>query len=418
MKKFLITLLLAVLTSCYFFSFSVTFLPSQLNVKMIMAGVGVLIFAIKCIRDHSVVISREIVISGLLAIIFSVWCLFSITENGTDDTTYVEYWISFFTWMFGAYALTTAYRQYHEKVDLALATRYLAIVAVAQCVIALLIDNIPFIHNLVNVIFDMGQDFYERGGRLYGIGCALDPAGVRFSVILVLIAHQIASTPAVVENKRSLITYLTAFVITTTIGSIISRTTIVGTGLGLFEILISFIAIRRGGYISTRQIRMYSTFILVISALSVLGIYLYNTSPQFHGYLRFGFEGFFSLAEKGEFQTGSTDVLQTMWVWPTDPKGWMIGYGKYGVYVWRSDIGYCLFTLYCGLIGLAIYSIYYIYNHLAIQKKFRRGWMLSLLLIAVTFIVWSKVATDIFLINAILFLLDPDEEEETSLTEA
>ena len=312
-------------------------------------------------------------------------------------------------------------RQFHDKVDLALITRYLAIVGVAQCIIALLIDNIGFLRDIVYQFFNLGQEYNESAGRLYGIGCALDPAGVRFSVILILLAHQIAANPSVSKNKKSLAMYLIAFTIITVVGSIISRTTTVGTGLGLFYIAISYANIQRGGYISKRQLRLYGVFLSVVVLAVFVGTYLYNTNADAREYFRFGFEGFFNLAETGEFQTNSTDILSNMWIWPTDTRGWIIGYGRYGVFEWGSDIGYCLFTLYCGLVGLAIFSIYFIYNHLSIRKKFRNGFMLALLLIATTFIVWIKIATDIFLIDALLFIIEGDaflDEESPDALEA
>ena len=102
MKKFLIVTMLAVLTSCYYFSFSFRFLPVSINSKLIMAAFGVVIFGIECIQNHTIMVPRRITVSGLIAVIFYVWCLFCITENGTNDTTYSDYWTSFFTWMFGA----------------------------------------------------------------------------------------------------------------------------------------------------------------------------------------------------------------------------------------------------------------------------------------------------------------------------
>lgn len=203
----------------------------------------------------------------------------------------------------------------------------------------------------------------------------------------------------------------------------ISRTTIVGTALGLFYMLISYFSIKRGGYIEKRQIRYYSILIGLFSIAILTSIYLYNTSPIFHENLRFGFENFFNWAETGEFRSGSTDILQTMWIWPEDTRTWWIGTGLYGVFVWGTDIGYCLFTLYCGIPGLIIFSVFFIYNHLSLNRKFKNFFFLSLLLIAITFIVWSKVATDIFFIDALLFCIDGDkgieepESEEELATE-
>ena len=81
---------------------------------------------------------------------------------------------------------------------------------------------------------------------------------------------------------------------------------------------------------------------------------LYNSSPAFHEDLRFGFEGFFNWIETGSFTTVSTTELQTMWIWPTTPQGWIIGEGRVGVFETGSDIGYCNYILYCGLISAGL----------------------------------------------------------------
>lgn len=155
--------------------------------------------------------------------------------------------------------------------------------------------------------------------------------------------------------------------------------------------------------------RFYGILAGLLIAAIVISVSLYNSSPVFKEHLRFAFEGFFNWAETGDFSTDSTDKLNSvMWIWPEDTRSWIIGTGIFGHYVYATDIGYCRFTLYCGLPGLALFSIFFIFNHLSIQSKFRHSSFLSLCLIAITFIIWIKVSTDIFFIDALLFCLDDD----------
>jgi uncharacterized membrane protein len=77
-----------------------------------------------------------------------------------------------------------------------------------------------------------------------------------------------------------------------------------------------------------------------------------------------------------------------------------------------TDIGYCNFTFYCGLIGVVIFSLFFIYCHLSLNRKFKQFWITSLLLTALTFIFWCKVTTDIFFIDALLFCIPGDKDEE------
>ena len=417
MKKILIGTFLSVIVSFYVFSTAFTFLPHNINTKMMLAAFGLGAFLLQGIRDHALFLSRRLITAALMAVAFSLWCLFSITINRTTQTTYVDYWSSFATWIGGAYGVYIILRAAHKKVDLALLTRYLAIVSIAQCIIALMIDNIPLVKTAVQAIFWAGYDFYESIGRLYGIGCALDPAGVRFGCVLLLIAHQIATNPDVTGSKRKMALYITAFILITIIGSMIARTTSVGAAIALAYILYRHVHIQRGGFVSGRQLRMFAILSLVLAAIISTAIYLYNTNDAAHGYLRFAFEGFFNWVETGEFRTTSTDILENMWIWPTTFRDWMIGTGKIGVFIWNTDIGYCNFVLYCGLIGLVLYASYYIFCALSLNNKFKDVKMLTLLLLVFQAAVWAKVMTDIFFILALLMVIDGDDMEEEVPTE-
>ena len=97
-----------------------------------------------------------------------------------------------------------------------------------------------------------------------------------------------------------------------------------------------------------------------------------------------------------------------MWRWPESRRTWLIGEGIIGVYKTYSDIGYVNFVYYCGLVGLVFFSAFFVYNHLCLNSKFNNFWILSLLLIIVTFLVWTKVMTDIFFIDALLFCVAGD----------
>lgn len=409
MKKFLLGLFCAIVVDAFFWDFVLNIFP-VVNSKMVLAVIGLIAFIFRCFQERTISFTRRFLVSGFLAVVFSLWCYIAITLNNTDDKEFVLYFESFAVWVGGAYGVVTLLKMVHERVDLMLITRYLAIICLAQCIIALLIDNVPAVESIVKRTFKMSYDLFESNGRLYGIGCALDPAGIRFSAVLVLMAHQLVVESRVRESLFKSGFLFVAFLVITIIGSMISRTTIVGCMLGLVYIAFGSFRVQRGGYVSSLQIGLSLLFLLLMGASIGASVYLYNTSSTFHEDIRFGFEGFFNWAETGEFRTGSTDQLQNMWVWPTTRRGWLIGEGIIGVFKTNSDIGYCNYILYCGLIGLFIYSIYYIFNHWSLTTKFQHFTVAALLLTAVTFIVWAKVTTDIFLVDALLFCIDADED--------
>lgn len=417
LKKVFLGLFLLLAVSFYLFPFSFPFLPYAINTKILVAAFGVAAYTYDSIRQHGMFFSEPVLFSGLLAAIFSVWCLFCVTIANTYTTDYTDYLVSYLTWVFGAYGVYSFLRISYEKVDLEILIRYLALVGVFQCIMAVLIDNISFVERLVDHVH-VDAAYYREHDRMYGLGAALDPAGVRFSVILVMIAHQFSTCPNVRNSSLYQTTDLIAFAIITIIGSVISRTTVLGASLGMVYIVITLIRMRRGGFITTRMVQAFFWFFIVMAGIIGAAIYFYRTSDTFQGYLRFGFEAFFNWVETGEFSTSSTDHLETMWVWPTDTRTWIIGRGVFGVFETDSDIGYCNFISLCGLIGMVIFSFYFLYCHIVQNRKFRMFGFTSILLIAITFIVWMKVSTDIFFIDALLFCIVGDYEAETEEADA
>ena len=409
MRNFLSAFILGTFVSFFLFPISFTFLPESVNTKMILGAVGTAFFAMNCIRDKYILFSREVIISALFAAVFSLWCYFCEMENGTSDGSYTTYFVSFAVWLGAAYAVVSAMKLHYGKVDLALITRYLTAVCVFQCVAALLIKNIPAVQRVVDSVVDQGQAFYVSVRRMYGLGAALDPAGIRFALVLTMIAHQLAVNESIQERKRDSYLYIFAFLFISVIGNMIARTTLVGTTIGLAYLGLHVFNIRRGE-ISKDRVQLFSALVILIALAAGVSFWLYQSNMAFRADLRFAFEAFFNWMETGEFRTDSTDKLNTvMWVWPKTSRAWAIGTGLFGNFIYSTDIGYCRFTLYCGLIGLGIFSLFFATNALMVRNKFHQFHIMTAILIAMTFIIWFKVATDIFFLNALLFCIDPDE---------
>ena len=405
--------MLTVVVSFYLFPISFTFLPHSINSKMLVAVFGIVAFVLDSIRNRGMLLSERTLFSAMLAIVFSVWCLFCVTRANTYDMTYASYIVSYLTWMAGAYGVYAALRIRYGEVSLSLLTRYLTVVCIAQCAIAILIDNYPSVESFVDSFMDQDQDFYKRGHRLYGIGAALDPGGIRFSTVLVLLSHQVATNEQLRARRPYLVMTMFGYAFIMIFGAVISRTTLVGAALGIAYMFFSLVRMRKGGYITTGMVQTFVRFLLLVGIIIVITILLYDHSEAFRNYFRFGFEAFFNWVETGVFHTSSTDILtEEMWIWPGDSIEWIVGRGTFGVFDNGTDIGYCNFIFYCGMIGLVIFSLYFIYCHLALNQKFRNFQIVSVMLVALTFIVWIKVTTDIFFIDALLFCITADEEEE------
>ncbi|MDR1743989.1 MAG: hypothetical protein LBR48_09270 [Dysgonamonadaceae bacterium] len=404
MGKFLSRIFIGALVSFYLFPTGFYFLPAGVNTKMVAAVIGAVAFVLECVPKGGIPTTKQMLGTVSIALFFSFICFYSTDYNRTDDYSYATYIVSFFVWLSAAYGVGKVIRLEHGRFDFTLLTYYLAGVCFAQCVLALMIDEIEPFKNIVDTYIRQGQEFMDEIDRLYGIGASLDPAGIRFSVVLILISVLLCHSDYVRSRKKVISALVISFFVIAVVGNMIARTTSVGAlmALGYFVMFSGILSLTLKG----RYFKFYFIFSTLLIAAVIVSAILYNVDETFHKHLRFAFEGFFSWVETGEWSTSSTDKLNTMWIWPEDTKTWLIGSGIFGHFIYSTDIGYCRFILYCGIIGFSSFALFFIYNAVSFWRRNREIKWLFIFLLALTFIIWLKVATDIFFIYALFYSLD------------
>jgi len=369
MKKFILVILTGIITSLFIFPFNLPSL-SDVNTKMVLAAVGLGLFGLDLLRDRAFVVSRDFLIFTLICIMVSIWAYLVITLNNTVDTSYAQYIVSAWVWMGGAYTVVSMIRAVHGKASVELIGQYLVGVCVAQCILAYMMTQYPSLKNFVDSLMGNAADFMGPAeGRMYGLGAALDPSGLRFAAVLVILAYLIHKTDSATDRGLEAF-YVFAFIIIGVIGNMISRTTIIGVGIALAYWVLMLFTEKRERYLSGFWVT--ASICLLLSL--VLIIVLYNTNYAFRNYFRFGFEGFFSLVEKGYWETNSTNILKGMVIWPESIKTWAIGDGLFfnyegtpdrfgqvetGFYM-DTDIGYLRYIFYFGSIGLLLLTAVFI----------------------------------------------------------
>ncbi len=405
MLKLLQYFFLTILVSLYYFPIGLSILPSSLNTKNVLALAGIVLLIYNSIQSKRYTISLNLIGAIGLSVLFSMICLYSTDINHTVDYAYANYYVSFGVWLFGAYAVCAIIRFFHGEVNFKLITLYLTAVCFGQCVSAILIDRIPSFQILVDTYVSQGQEFFEEVDRLYGIGAALDTAGVRFSLVLVMLVTLLVQDASIRKHSGKVTLLFLAFFTITLIGNMMARTTILGFGTALL-----YLAISTGIWqleIRPRFFTLFLVFVLILVLGITISVYLYQTDEAFHDNMRFAFEGFFNWVEKGEWRTDSTDKLnREMWIWPEDTKTWIIGSGLFDNFVYSTDIGYCRFILYCGLTGFAAFALFFVYNAYVFAQQNQRYALMFLCFLVITFVIWFKVATDIFVIYALFYCLD------------
>lgn len=422
--RWLLYPILAILTSFYIFPIKFYFFPAA-NTKMIMAVLGVAAFVINSITKRQPLIRQSTMSVAICAFMVSFWGIVSVLYNNTNDFSYATYFVSFCVWIAAAYFVVTCIRVVHKRVSVDIVCNYLIAVAIGQCVLAVVLDRVPSFTNIVNnIVVGFGSmhsagEGLKEAGRLYGIGAALDVAGTRFCAILSMIS--IMSYEMYKLNKyRYQILYFILLVVLLVIGSMISRT----TGVGMAFVALFYAYKFRGSENKTFILQLVG----IIAGLSLLLVLLYNTSPFFYENLRFAFEGFFNLAETGQWRLTSTDALKDMYVLPESLRTWIIGDGYFkepysndpyyvgeardwGSFYMGTDAGYLRFIYYFGCLGLSAFLFYFIKNTTICVNRYPNNRWVFYALLLMNCIIWIKVATDIFCLFA-LFLCIPQEDND------
>lgn len=417
MIKYLGIVLAIILTSFAVFPIELVWFPG-LTLKTAMAPLGLVMMFVNLVRQRHPVLDSGFLLVTIWAAAVSFMSFLSITYNDTNDNSFTGYFISMLVWICAAYVTVSAIKVVHGTVSVKLVANYLIAMCVAQCILAFVISQVPFIENLVNSVFLTGGEEMTKG-RLYGIGAGLDIAGLRFMAVLAIIIYVVTHLSEEEEKKYSLL-YIVAFFIIALIGNMISRSTVFGVFISLaYLILASFSRDRQTDLMR----RIWKKFLLLTGALVFGAIVLYQTNSSFRNSMHFGFEGFFSLYEKGQWEVSSNNSLIWMLknIKPENTRTWIIGDGycgdpnndpyyigsqPKGGYYMGTDVGYMRFIFYFGILGTLVFMGYFYQVACVCGRYFPKYKDMFFLILLCNYIGWIKVSTDIFCLFA-LFLVIP-----------
>lgn len=418
--KAILVVLTTILTSFYFFPFEFVFLPG-INTKMAMAGVGLVWFGFNIAKGRKGNVDKDFFILSLIALSLSLFSLVAMVYNNTRDGSFLTYFVSMWVWLGGAYTAINVIKKIHGYLSVELVCNYLIAVCVAQCIIAYSMTMMPELKAFVDSFLGGDEAFMGKAGdRMYGVGAALDVSGLRFSAVLVMIAFLSINYKS--QNKAILLLYVIAFLFISVVGNMMGRTTTVGVILSV--LFWTVYSINYG--ISNKIKYLWLLLIMLISIILPFIIIQYNVNPDFKEQIRFAFEGFFSMAETGRWETGSNNILlNRMIVFPETFKTWLIGDGyganpsgdpyyigpDYHGFYMGTDIGYLRFLFYFGIFGAIALVTLICYAAASCIRRFPSYKTMFLLILAVNLIVWFKVSTDIFMVFA-LFLCIPKEDND------
>lgn len=413
LKKILGILIAGILVNFTIFPIALKAFP-QLNFKMIIAACGLVVFLFEILRKKSLSLDKGFITVSAFALLISFAVLLSTTINGTRDYTLISYAVSAWVWLGAAYFVCRIINSVHGHIDFPILSWYVIGVAFFQCISALAIDKSQYLYNWTTQYIYMDMVNFaalRKAGRIFGLGSALDFSGIRLACIIIMAFHLLTRCTQIIE--QIIIWISIAFI--TVIGSMIARTTFTGTLMGLgYYIIVSILKIRNK--IQWNKVLLGASLLLVSAGLFLTTRYLYLNDDNFHEHLRFGFEGIFNLAETGEFETHSTNILKNMVILPDNLKTWIIGdgyfqgmendpnyLGEHWIFFYKgTDIGYLRFIYYFGLIGLSFFILLYVSFASFSAKNFKKDKFAIWVLFLENLLVWVKVASDTFIIFALI----------------
>lgn len=389
-----------------------------------MAALGGFLLLVKLARSGSAQIDKGIFSVSLWAMFVSLASLISMVLNNTPDDSYLGYVVSMWVWLAAAYFVVSAIKFTHGSVTIERVCVYLITVGVLQCFLAIAVDTIPAVKTFIDSIL-AGEGFMGKNkNRLYGLGCALDVAGTRFSALLVMIAFLLPKAAQKEKSGLYMTLLLVAFCVLVGIGSIIGRTTVVGAVLALLYMFYTFIFKNNIPDDIRKKLMQWVVGGMFVGIVVAVG--LYHFSPQWQKYFQFGFEGFFSLAETGRWEVHSNSQLADQFILPDNAWTWIIGDGYIAsttidpYYIGKAwtgfykgtDVGYSRFLFYFGLIGLVIFSLFFVKVCQVCANRIKEYKYMFVIFLLINFIVWFKVSTDIFVVFAPFLCLSALKDED------
>ena len=211
MKQIFVVFFISIITSLYIFPFNTVWLPS-VNTKMALAALALPLFIFKGAEQRNALFSNTMFFVSIAGLIVSIIGYTSVVINNTHDYSYASYFVSMWVWLGGAYVVIRAIKLAYGNVTFRLIGNFLILVAIIQCLISQLINANEMIANIVGRFMVSTGFMGKVEGRLYGIGCALDVAGIKFCAILILTAFFSVSPRSRRPNFERYI-YILAFLI-------------------------------------------------------------------------------------------------------------------------------------------------------------------------------------------------------------
>ncbi len=337
------------------------FIPRSIN--SFFGIIGVCVYAM---TNHSTNKSLWGVNISLIPILkisipFLIMGIVSPLVNGTHDFHFIEYFISVLLSFFSVYLLALLFYATYKSVSSKRVIEYILIAHTVYMTVSMMMfmssDIYSFLQPLLRLNEGASNAYYLTAEkRITCFGASFFTAGIINGYVMILSAFYLT------KYKLSLNTTYTVYafmVVTSIVGMMMARTSIVGIIISLF-ILLKY-------WLSTPS--RFLRNVAVASFLALSSFYLYNgllssSDARITALSDFAFEIIENYQTTGRFATHSSDNTMSMYsILPDNEKTWTIGDGRWsntdGTYYKFTDVGFSRYIWYFGLLGMACLVVFF-----------------------------------------------------------
>ena len=353
-------ILLIAILYCLIFKAEFVFIPHSINFSF--GIVGILLYVLDRTTRRRILQSSNAYIQPLLKYTVPfvlVSCISSLINNSTDFF-YLKYGLSLILTYYATYIAAYLFFKIYNEITVERVIKYLFIVTLLYLVIATVMFLNPSVNDLLmasirlDSIAEIKLDI-NIGWRLVGLGVQFYTAGLVLGCMLILLAFYISSFGLNVWKK---IFYIVSYVVITTIGMMVARTTIVGSGIGLMVIIFSSLKNQKHRF--KNMVSLFFAFIILLTIYDSIQSSFLN---DYDSLMDFGFSIFSDMSSSGLRNDHSLGRMFEMYKnLPDNNKTWLIGDALWNIedhYYKNVDIGYLRNIYYFGLLGMGALLFYY-----------------------------------------------------------
>lgn len=389
----------------------------MLVIPMSILGVGsailsfpiiLLLFIFYFVRSNPVFLSKEINLSFFIYFIFLIFVTLIPFIHATDSFELLVFiYYGFFIFV-SSILLLVCYRCHYKENYQYIVLRNLYLIGSLNAVIAVSVLLSPEVKQIVYSVVDTNkttEEYLASGMRSSGLFVFGGSIMSLFHCLIVYIGLVYVKYKQLHTNSKVFIIDVILLVFNVLAIFLSGR-------MGVIVILFTFSLILM---LPTRLTRVNKLFVIkvLILAASLLASVILFYYEQFKKFIDWAFELFINILFRNEVGTASSDVLKSMYRFPSDM---LFGEGIFSMLGLGIDSGYVLLIWYFGVLGLIIFLLLVVCSFLIVLQKEKNKdifsvYLFSLFLILIgnfkdIYLFGSSGIAQIYFISMLLCLLN------------